>query len=119
MASRRNEERKQVLKAAQLHDGATTLQIDDVSLPEPGPGEVRVALTRAFVAPYQRSLIDGTAGFDTPPGRSLLAWTGLGESIRSASESPDLSPGRGSIVTTTTAPTGQSRQPTTASWATS
>lgn len=78
MASRRNEERKQAMKAAQLHDGATTLQIDDVPLPEPGPGEVRVALTRAFVAPYQRSLIDGTAGFDTPPRPFAPGMDGVG-----------------------------------------
>ena len=66
------------MKAARLHEGATTLRIDEIPLPEPGPGEVRVALTHAFVAPYQKSLIDGTAGFTTPPRPFAPGMDGVG-----------------------------------------
>jgi len=54
------------MKAARLHDGETTLRIDEVDVPRPGPGEVRVAMTRAFVAPFLGSLVDGTGGFTMP-----------------------------------------------------
>ena len=54
------------MKAARLHAGATALSIDEVATPEPGPGEVRVTIRRAFVAPFQVSLIAGGGGFVTP-----------------------------------------------------
>jgi len=55
-----------MVKAARLHEGATTLSVDEIDLPEPGPGEVRVAISRAFIAPFQLGLIDGSGGFSTP-----------------------------------------------------
>lgn len=66
------------MKAARLHDGATALSIDDIAVPEPGPGEARIALTRAFVAPYQRGLIDGSSAFTMPPRPFVPGMDGVG-----------------------------------------
>lgn len=82
------------MKAARLHDGATALAIDEIPVPDPGPGEVRVALTRAFVAPYQRGLIDGSGGFTTPPRPFVPGMDGVGRIDAVGAGVAGLSPGR-------------------------
>jgi NADPH2:quinone reductase len=58
-------------KAARLHRHGEPLVVEDVALPQPGPGEVLVTLRRAGVNPIDRYVAAGTVATDGPLPRTI------------------------------------------------
>ena len=58
-------------RAARLHRHGEPLVVEDVSLPEPGPGEVLVTLRRGGVNPIDRYVAAGAVAADGPLPRTV------------------------------------------------
>src|SRR5438477_12912621 len=54
------------MRAAVFHAASRPVAIEDVTLRDPGPGEVRVALKAAGLCHSDLSVIDGTIPYPTP-----------------------------------------------------
>src|SRR5262252_1891219 len=54
------------MKAAVFYASDRAVQIEDVTLRDPGPGEVRVAIKAAGLCHSDLSVIDGTIPYPTP-----------------------------------------------------
>jgi NADPH2:quinone reductase len=57
--------------AARLHEHGQPLRLDEVDLPEPGEGEVRVQLRYGGVNPVDRYIAEGRVAADAPLPRTL------------------------------------------------
>jgi len=62
---------KGMTRAARLVEHGAPLRVEDVTLPDPGPGEVRVRLAYAGVNPIDRYNAEGRAAADGPVPRTL------------------------------------------------
>jgi NADPH:quinone reductase len=58
-------------RAARLVEHGQPLRVEEVELPDPGPGEVRVRLAFAGVNPIDRYIAEGRAAADGPVPRTL------------------------------------------------
>jgi NADPH:quinone reductase len=59
------------VRAARLHDHGEPLQVEEVELPQPGEGEVRVDLRYGGVNPIDRYIAEGRVAPDAPRPRTL------------------------------------------------
>jgi NADPH:quinone reductase len=62
---------RDMTRAARLIEHGEPLRVEDVKLPDPGPGEVRVRLAFAGVNPIDRYNAEGRAAADGPVPRTL------------------------------------------------
>src|SRR4051794_15161097 len=60
-----------MVPAARLHRHGKPLRVEDVDLPDPGEGEVRVELRFAGVNPVDRYAAEGRVAADAPLPRTL------------------------------------------------
>ena len=54
------------MRAARLHEGETTLKVEELAGLKPPPGCALIELQSVFLSPYMAMLIDGSGGFPTP-----------------------------------------------------
>lgn len=55
------------MNAARLHEGATTVRVEEVDAPEVKPGSVLVDVRTVFMSPFMADLVDGSGEYLTPP----------------------------------------------------
>lgn len=65
----------------QEYGGPSVLSVDTVPTPEPGPGEVRVAVEAAALNPVDRGVMAGAVGDQTPPGTPGVDAAGVVDAV--------------------------------------
>lgn len=55
------------MKAARLHDGSTSLVVEDIDDPVLRPGTVLIDVESCFISPFVGAMIAGEGGYELPP----------------------------------------------------